>query len=87
MRCTATVRDDQAIGRRALSNNDPQCLREAVEGTLCRQHAGVRWCRARGCDRQAVAQEGEWWFCRTHRRLWAEHNAIVQRITAFRPRA
>ena len=87
MRCTATVSLNSVGLRSRGATTDPQCQREAVEGTLCRQHAGTRWCRARGCDLQAVAQEGEWWFCRTHRRMWAEHNAIVQRITQFRPRA
>jgi len=86
MRCTATVSAKSISIRTHGATQEPQCKKQAVENGLCRQHAGIRWCRARGCDRQAVAQEGEWWFCRSHRRLWAEHNAIVQRITAFRPR-
>ena len=77
MRCQATVSATSISIRSRNSPTAQPCQRQAVENGLCRQHAGQRWCRARGCDRRAVAQEGQWWFCRDHRRLWAEHNAIV----------
>lgn len=82
MRCSATVTRDCWH----LTPHDKQCRREAVEDGLCRQHHGIRWCRARGCDKQSVAKAGQWWFCWEHWRLWAEHNLIVERIYEFRPR-
>jgi hypothetical protein len=86
-RCAATVSPSSLQIRSRHSDQLPQCRRHAVVGDLCAQHAAIRHCQTRGCGRRAVRQEGNWWFCREHGKLWAEHNVIVNRIRSIPPRA
>ena len=83
MRCTAHVTATSVALRSRNSPTDTQCQRQAVRNGLCAQHAG---CQVATCDLAAVTQEGRWWFCRTHARLYRTHNLIVERIMSIPPR-
>ena len=86
MKCSAFVRRTSLAIRSRHSSTDIQCQREAKTDGLCNQHAQMRWCQARGCDRQAIRQEGDWWLCARHGPLYADHNRIVARILEIPPR-
>ena len=86
MQCSAFVRRTSLAIRSRHSSTDRQCQREAKVNGMCRQHAAMKWCQARGCEKQAIRKEGTWWLCASHGPLWAQHNAIVARILEIPPR-
>ena len=86
VRCSAFVRITSLAIRSRHSSTDRQCLREAKVKGMCRQHANMKWCQARDCERQAIRKEGEWWLCARHGPLYMEHNRIVKRILRIPPR-
>jgi hypothetical protein len=87
MKCSAFVRNTSLAIRSRHSSTDQQCQRNAKVDGMCYQHARMKWCQARGCERQAIRQEGKWWLCARHGPLYAEHNRVVDRILAIPPRA
>lgn len=86
MRCSETVAAKSVAIRARTSPTDPGCRRLAKVNGMCLQHASLKWCQHPGCDRRATYQEGDWWFCARHRRSWAVHNRIVERILQIPPR-